>query len=77
MILPEKAWIKKSQTDEVIFIYTTTDHPDSQDGWEVWVDDDGNSYGLVGCDIEGYEFVAKVFSRHFVLRGEGENDDTH
>lgn len=70
MILPEKAWIKKNQTDDILFIYATTEHPESKDGLGVWVDDDGNSYGLVGSDIEGYEFVAKVFSRKFVLRDE-------
>lgn len=59
-ILPTKAYIKNIKTNEIIIIHATTDHPESQDGWEVWVDDDGKYYGPVGARIDGFEFVAEV-----------------
>lgn len=59
-ILPKKAYIKNIKTDEIIIIHATADHPEAQDGMEVWVDDDGNYYGLVGAQIDGFEFVAEV-----------------
>ena len=44
----KKARLKNLITGETIEIYATTEHPASSYGQPVWVDADGNAYGI--CD---------------------------
>ncbi len=50
--------LKNLITGEEIKVHPSTDHPDSSYGQPVWVDDNGNAYGL--CDMGaplGFELI--------------------
>ena len=52
------ATLKNLLTGEEIEAHPSTDHPDSSYGQAVWVDDEGNSYGIcsMGAPL-GFELI--------------------
>lgn len=50
-----KAKLRNMFDDDVVEVHSTTNHPDSSYGEEVWVDDDRNCYGLCEFGPFGYE----------------------
>lgn len=55
------AKIKNLLTGDIIFAHSTTEHPASSYGKEIWVDDDMNAIGQVGMPIFGCEILQLSF----------------
>ena len=52
-----KAIIKNKLDGNIVSVTSTTEHPDSSYGQAVWVDDNNNSYCVVGMEAPMYEVV--------------------
>lgn len=68
------AKIKNMLSGEEFFVHSTTEHPASSYGQEVWVDDDLQAIGIVGMPLMGCKILQMS---HMVVTSINDHENTY